>query len=80
MIELYMFEDCPYCQKVRRKCNELMISFIYHPQNPRLGQENTGFKIGGKTQVPLLVDSEKNVIMYESEDIIKYLEENYGMD
>jgi glutathione S-transferase len=33
---------------------------------------------GGKYQVPFLVDSENNVSMYESEDIISYLENNVG--
>jgi glutaredoxin 2 len=35
-------------------------------------------KLGGKEQVPFLVDTEKNVKMYESEDIINYVRENYG--
>ena len=33
---------------------------------------------GGKKQVPFLVDSEKNVSMYESNDIIDYLRDNYS--
>ncbi|MDP6450176.1 MAG: glutathione S-transferase N-terminal domain-containing protein, partial [Lentisphaeria bacterium] len=32
---------------------------------------------GGKTQVPYLVDSERDVEMYESEDIIAYIQEHY---
>jgi len=35
-------------------------------------------KLGGEYQVPFLVDSDNNVAMYESDDIIKYLEENYS--
>lgn len=31
--------------------------------------------IGGNTQVPFLVDSERNVSMYESSDIIDHLRE-----
>lgn len=34
-------------------------------------------KRGGKKQVPYLVDDEKGVEMYESDDIIEYLNENY---
>ena len=30
---------------------------------------------GGKRQVPFLIDEEKGISMYESDDIIKYLEE-----
>lgn len=32
----------------------------------------------GKSQVPYLVDSEKEVAMFESNDIIEYLRENYA--
>jgi hypothetical protein len=34
---------------------------------------------GGKIQVPFLVDTKRGVQMYESEDIISYLAENYSM-
>ena len=33
---------------------------------------------GGKRMVPYLVDTERNVEMYESADIAAYLEEHYG--
>jgi glutathione S-transferase len=35
-------------------------------------------KLGGQAQVPFLVDQEKGVMMYESGDIVKYLDETYG--
>jgi glutathione S-transferase len=78
MLELYVMEDCPYCQKVRRKMNELGLDFIYRSYLKSKGEDNWGYKIGGKTMVPLLVDQQKNVAMYESDDIIAYLEENYS--
>jgi glutathione S-transferase len=78
MLELYVLEDCPFCQKVRRKMNELGIDFIYRSHLPQKMEESWGFKIGGKTMVPLLVDQSKNVVMYESDDIVAYLEENYA--
>jgi glutathione S-transferase len=34
---------------------------------------------GGKRQVPYLVDTDRGVEMYESADIIAYLEANYAM-
>jgi glutathione S-transferase len=34
--------------------------------------------LGGKIQVPFLVDPEKNIKMYESDDIISYIEDNYA--
>jgi glutathione S-transferase len=33
---------------------------------------------GGKRQVPYLVDTVKDVAMYESNDIIDYIRENYA--
>lgn len=33
---------------------------------------------GGKQQVPYLVDTDKDVAMYESNDIIDYIRENYA--
>jgi len=33
---------------------------------------------GGKSLVPYLVDTNKNVEMYESDDIVAHLQTNYG--
>ncbi len=33
---------------------------------------------GGKQQVPYLVDAECNVAMYESADIVEYLDKRFG--
>lgn len=35
--------------------------------------EEALIKIGGKRQVPFLVDKDRNVQMYESSDIIEYV-------
>ena len=35
--------------------------------------EDTLIKIGGKRQVPFIVDKERNIQMYESADIIEYV-------
>ncbi len=40
--------------------------------------ENELVEKGGKKQVPYLVDSERSVAMYESDDIVKHLQDNYG--
>lgn len=58
--------------------NELGLDFIYRSSLKSRGEENWGYKIGGQTQVPFLVDQSKNVTMYESDDIVAYLEENYA--
>ena len=35
--------------------------------------EETLIRMGGKRQVPFIVDNERNIQMYESDDIIEYL-------
>ena len=78
MLELFHFEDCPYCQKVRRKMEELDVSYLSHP-SPRgsIKREFLG-RFVPELQFPLLVDVEKNIFMFESEDICQYLEKTYG--
>lgn len=84
---LYQAEGCPHCAKVRRFCTRNGISYTCH--NPRT--EGTPFTGGtvtnrdrhdeleryGQDQVPLLVDTERGESLYESNDIVAYLEENY---
>lgn len=86
MLELYQFEGCPYCVKVREKLSELGVSYVVH--NPRLGkshdQEVTNQRTydelleGGLDQVPYLVDTRRRTALYESDDIVEYLDEHYG--
>lgn len=79
MLELYQKEGCPYCQKVRAKMTELDLDYICrNVRDENSKKEALITKLGGKVQVPFLVDTDKDVSMYESEDIIKYLEENYS--
>ena len=75
MLELYVLETCPYCQKVMKFLKENNIEYIKHdvsePKNYDALQ-----KIGQKSQVPFLYDKDKKLKMYESDDIIEYLKEN----
>jgi len=85
MLELYQSEGCPYCAKVREKLSELGVSYVIH--NPRLPGDDGGdvtndvtydeLTAGGEDQIPYLVDTERGVTMYESDDIVEYLEEHY---
>ncbi len=80
-LELYQFEQCPFCSKVRAKMTELGLSFTAH--NPRQNEEKMDelLELGGEDQVPFLVvreDGEVVETLYESDDIISYLEENFG--
>jgi glutathione S-transferase len=86
MLELYQFEGCPYCEKVRQKLSELGVSYVIH--NPRLGKSHDRkvvnqqthdelVEMGGQDQVPYLVDTRRETSLYESDDIVEYLETHY---
>lgn len=84
MLELYQAEGCPYCVKVRSALTELGLSYIVH--NPRTARADNRdeqpyedlMSIGGKDQIPFLVDKDRGVSLYESDDIVDYLEQHYG--
>jgi glutathione S-transferase len=84
MLELYQAEDCPYCQKVREKLMELGVSYVNH--NPRTAENDVRnqqvldemVSLGGKDQVPFLVDHQHGTQLYESDDIVEHLEEHYA--
>ena len=72
MFDLYILETCPYCKKVLRFAEEKGI--ILNKINiADIKNEETLITLGGKRQVPFLVDKERNIQMYESADIIEYL-------
>jgi glutathione S-transferase len=78
LLELYEFEACPYCRKVREVLCELDLDYIVHPVahgSPRRAELK---RRGGKVQVPYLVDPNTATEMYESDDIMAYLNERYG--
>lgn len=72
MIDLYILETCPFCRKVMSFFDENNIK--YNKKNI-LEQDNLDelMKLGGKQQVPFLVDNDNNKSMYESDDIIEYV-------
>jgi len=78
-LELYEFEACPYCRKVREVLTALDLEAIVYPC-PKGG---TRFRekviaAGGKAQFPYLVDPNTGAAMYESNDIVAYLFDHYG--
>ena len=73
MIKLYQFATCPYCEKVRQKLAELGVEYekveVDSANKPDIVKN-----LGGT--VPVIDDN--GMIMNESADIVKYLEEKYG--
>ncbi|KAG0590577.1 hypothetical protein M758_1G100400 [Ceratodon purpureus] len=78
-IEIYEFEGCPFCRKVREIVSILDIDVLFYPcpkDGPNFRPKAN--QMGGKKQFPYMVDPNTNIAMYESDDIIKYLVEKYG--
>jgi glutaredoxin len=80
-LALYQFHACPFCIITRRAMRRLGLNIeLRDAQNdPRWEQEL--IEQGGKRQVPCLrITNEDGRVewMYESKDIMHYLEQNYG--
>ncbi|PSG99540.1 MAG: glutaredoxin [Nanohaloarchaea archaeon SW_7_43_1] len=76
MLEVYQFEGCPYCSKVRQKLTDLGIDYIARQADPN--DRSRVEEVSGQTNVPVLVDPNTDTIMPESDDIVDHLEEHYG--
>ena len=72
MLDLFVLESCPYCKKVMDFLEKEDIKYQKIDISDK-DSENSLIQIGGKRQVPFLVDNERNIQMYESDDIIEYL-------
>lgn len=72
MIDLYILETCPYCQKVMKYLDENNIK--YNKKNiVNENNLNELINLGGKEQVPFLSDRDNKKLIYESNDIIEYI-------
>lgn len=73
-MELYTKDWCGYSAKVIHAAELLGVPLtLKNIADPEVEKEL--IRRGGKRQVPYLEDAEKGVGMYESEDIIVYLQE-----
>lgn len=77
-LELFEFEGCPYCRKVREALTELDLNYVCRPCGKGSANRGTVREKGWMEQFPFLVDPNTGTSMYESEDIIDYLSNTYG--
>ena len=79
MLEIFEFEACPFCRKVRDALSMLDLEAVVYPC-PKGGQRFRPVlaKRGGKLQFPWLDDPNTGRSMYESEEIVRYLFATYG--
>mmetsp|Transcript_5627 Transcript_5627/g.19276 ORF Transcript_5627/g.19276 Transcript_5627/m.19276 type:complete len:359 (+) Transcript_5627:145-1221(+) len=78
-IELFEFQGCPFCRKVREAVCILDLDVMFYP-TPKDGPTFRPQAIaeGGKSMFPYMRDPNTGVSMYESDDIIAYLFKTYG--
>lgn len=79
MLELYDFESCPFCRKVREACTMLDLEVLIRPC-PRGGERfrPEAITLGKKERFPLLFDPNDDLVLYESNTIIEHLYRHYG--
>jgi glutathione S-transferase len=78
MLELYQFEGCPFCEKVRMALDASGLDYIVRTVPREHARRDRVRAVSGQTQVPVLVDPERGTGVVESDDIIDYLNEHYG--
>ena len=73
MYELYVLENCPYSIKVMNYLEKNNIKYVKKLISEKDTLEEL-IVLGGKEQVPFLYDKARTVQMYESDEIVKYIE------
>ena len=72
MIRLFMLDTCGYCRRVIEYLDENNIPYEKIDISEKENEEAL-VRIGGKRQVPFIIDTDKNIEMCESDDILEYL-------
>ncbi len=78
MIELWSYEASPYSRLVREVLCELELPYMLHNVPRKSTRRDAFIAMSGKMQVPYLKDANTGTAMFESADIIAYLEKTYG--
>ena len=78
-IKLYQFYACPFCVKARRAIKRLSLKIEERDAQEGKYREEL-LNEGGKIKVPCLkiIDGQKTTWMYESSNIIKYLNNRFS--
>lgn len=79
LLQLFEFEACPFCRRVREAMTELDLSVEVYPcPKGSVRHREMVRRSGGKEMFPFLIDPNTDTSMYESGDIVKYLFNQYG--
>jgi len=77
---IYEYRACPFCMKTRRALRRLSLRIELRDALHDTQHKQDLLELGGKTQVPCLRISSadgNDTWMYESSDIIEFLEDKY---
>lgn len=79
-LSLYQFYACPFCVKTRRAIHRLNIPIDFRNAQAGSPHRQALQDQGGKLKVPCLRidEGETTHWLYESSDIIRYLEQRFG--
>ena len=80
MLTLYYKPTCPFSRRVIAVIERLELDVEMKDIKENSVYLEELIARGGKRQTPYLVDSEKEVEMYESDDIVAHLQTHYGGD
>lgn len=76
MMKLYQFESCPYCQMVRSRMSDLLLSYITINVPRDRSRRQEVMAVSGQPTVPVLVDGD--VVLDDEDKILAYLDATYA--
>lgn len=79
MLNLYIKPYCPYCARVIVANETIHAPLEFRDVTADSEARAALLAKGGKSQVPFLDDTTRGVCLYESDDIITYLHDHYGV-
>ena len=77
-LELYSYEASPFCRIVRECLSSLELRYRLHNVARGSAGREAFVERSGRMMVPYLVDPNTGVEMFESADIVEYLEDTYA--
>lgn len=78
MITLYYKPTCPFCRRVLAVVDRLQLEVTMNDVSADTQLADELVSKGGKMQVPYLIDDSTDTALYESDDIVAYLQKQYG--
>jgi glutathione S-transferase len=78
-LELWSFEASPFSRLVREELCSLEIPYLLHNVARGSARRDAFVARSGKMMVPYLVDPNTGTSMFESADIVRYLDATYAL-